>query len=150
MRHLVICTAVLATLLPGAALADGPPPRNLTITITDGGFDQQAYAVGTAPSSGGDTGLVTIVNKGSTTHTATQMPGVPFKVGLGDINFFAGQTTNIKDFDTGGIGPGQSVTVGVPFPGSYQFTSATDCLNGNHAPRFNCSPVAISVVVLPP
>jgi plastocyanin len=141
-----------AALLPAAALADtgSPPARAVTIVITDSGFDQQAYTVGTTPAGGGDTGIVTIMNKGATTHTATELPGVPFNVGIGQINFFAGQSTNIKDFDTGGIGPGQSVTIGVPFPGAYQFTSATDCLNGNRTPRFNCSPVAINVVALPP
>jgi plastocyanin len=153
MRHsFAAIAALLAGLLPGAALADTPaaPARTLTITITDSGFDQQAYAVGTTPPGGSDTGRVTIVNRGSVTHTATELPGSPFKVGLGDINFFAGQSSNIKDFDTGGIGPGQSVTVGVPFPGSYQFTSATDCLNGNRSPRFNCAPVSIAVVAQPP
>jgi|GEM_PF-6487816 plastocyanin len=145
---LVTCLVPLAA--PRAMLAESPAPqRALTMVITDGGFDQQSYVIGTTTNSAGDTGLLTIVNKGKQTHTATQLPGSPFKVGIGQINFFAGETTNIKDFDTGGLGPGQSITVGVPYPGTYRLSSATDCLNGNRTPGFNCEPVTISVVAVP-
>ena len=138
-------SCLLPLALPLAAHAETPPPqRSLTMVITDNGFDQQSYVIGTTPTSGGDIGLVTIVNKGNQTHTATQMPGSPFKVGIGQINFFAGENTNIKDFDTGGLGSKQTITVGVPFPGTYRFTSATDCLNGNRTPGFNCEPVTIT------
>jgi plastocyanin len=137
---------LLSVSVPTVALADPAPPSRLTVTMTDAGFDQAAYTMATTPGSASDTGLLTIVNAGKNAHTATEVPGSPFKVGIGAINFFAGQTSNIADFDTGGLGPGQSMTVGVPFPGTYRFSSAIDCLNGNHSPAFNCTPVTLTVV----
>lgn len=145
---LLLTSVLVGLLFPGAALAQtAAPSKTLTINISDSGFDQPSYTVATTPS--GEAGIVTIVNRGSVTHTATEMPGAPFKVGIGQINFFAGQSTNITDFDTGGLGPGQNIVVGVPYPGTYYFTSATDCLNGNKSPRFNCTPAAINVVAAP-
>ena len=129
-----------------AAAADSAPARQVAVTITDSGFDQAAYNVSTSHLDPSAVGIITITNRGTTVHTATRSPGsTPFKVGFGTINFFAGQTTNLVDFDSGGIAPGQSVSYGLPYPGSYQFTSATDCLNGNKNPRFNCNPVALQV-----
>ena len=135
-----------------AAAADGSATsRQITVTITDAGFDQPTYTVATSRSTPSDVGLITIVNHGTTTHTATRVPGsAPLKVGFGSINFFAGQTTNLVDFDSGGLAPGQSLTYGLPYPGSYQFTSATDCLNGNKSARFNCAPVNLQVADVPP
>jgi len=132
---------------PVAAADSSAPPHQLTIAITDSGFDQPSYTVGTSSTSPSDVALVTIVNRGTNVHTATRVPGSPaLKVGFGTINFFAGQTTNLVDFDTGGIAPGQSVQYGVPYAGTYEFTSATDCLNGNKTPRFNCTPVTMQAV----
>jgi len=137
---------VVALGAPAAAADDATQPAQITVTITDTGFDQPSYTIPTSRTNPSMVGIMTIVNKGSTVHTASRVPGsTPLKVGFGTINFLAGQTTNIVDFDTGGIAPNQSKSYGLPFPGTYQITSATDCLNGNHSARFNCAPVTLQV-----
>lgn len=65
---------------------------------------------------------VTWINHGSNVHTATSVGGAPLP------------------FSTGGIGPNHSASVGFGAPGSYYYTSATDCLNGaGNVPGFPCS-----------
>jgi plastocyanin len=67
-------------------------------------------------------GTVTWTNVGGYVHTATMIG-----------------TSPTVAFDTGGLAPGQSATVGFNVPGVYFFSSAPDCLNGNNNPGFNCA-----------
>jgi hypothetical protein len=55
-------------------------------------------------------------------------------------------------FGAGGDdGPGKLGNIGFSTPGTFSYSSAPDCLNGNSTPGFNCGPytVVVSDVVLP-
>lgn len=83
-----------------------------TIQITDSGFvpDQVTVKAGDA---------IQWVNDGTKVHTATALTGAP-------------------RFDTGGLASHQTAKVAFSAPGTYVYSSATDCLNGNHDPGFTC------------
>jgi len=122
-----------------------PPPLNATVYITDQGFVPKVVNV--AQGSGANAGVVTFINKGSKAHTVTEDKSISpgFKVSAaggvsvgGDWNGVGSQGSNM---DTGGIGAGQSQTVG--FSGvdaDYAYTSFTDCLAGDKPPvtSFDC------------
>ena len=72
-------------------------------------------------------GTVTWINQGSLVHTATRVSDAPFKL------------------DTGGLAAGQSASLKLFDPGTYQYTSATDCLAGAND-GFDCSGATITVV----
>jgi plastocyanin len=128
-----------------------PPPLNATVFITDKGFYPKQVNIG--QSSGALVGIVTFINKGNNTHTATELTssygyrvsaagGV--MVGLSDWN---GSNPNAINFETGGIGPGQQQTVG--FQGTdadYSYNSQTDCQNGNTNAAFDCTPSIVHAI----
>ena len=107
---------VLAPIVPAlSAPASATPglfaPPTATVQITDSGFVPDHVVVKAG-------GWITWINQGSTVHTAT------------------GST---QQFDTGGLAPHQSSQMRFPNPGTVSYTSAPDCLNGNHAPSFACA-----------
>jgi plastocyanin len=158
--------ALTAGMAPQAALGAAPPPREITVTITDKGFDKTDYTVGYSPGtnpSGGDNARVTFVNKGTTVHSATAVPGSLDEGAafgqrvdsLGNVSacFMNLSCANTGRTDTGGIEPGGSVTLGFsPYDPvvTYTLTSSVDCLFGNSTPGFNCSPISIKVVSIAP
>jgi len=186
--------AVLGTaaLLPQATLADGLgalsaagpsdaaqaapappqapqlPPMNITVQISDKGFDSQTYNASSIPWPSPNNGTVTFQNTGSQVHTATFLPGtqgygvrvLSVKDGKGGIStcfsnpslfaMFTDTCGRLGVLDTGGIEPGGSVTVAFPQgAGKFTFTSATDCLGGNRTPGFNCAPSTLNEVTNP-
>jgi plastocyanin len=108
--------------LPAATLADTPPPA-AAVTISDTGLSPRSVTV----IAGGS---VSFTNSGNSVHTATAVPGT------------------LAGFDSGGLGHGQAATAGFGTPGTFSYTSAPDCLNGNATPGFDCGPYTV-VVVLP-
>lgn len=113
--------SVLPTPTPGPtpiALPSGTAAG--VVTITDAGMSPPVLTI--APGS-----TVVWINAGSQIHTATSTDNVPLR------------------FDSGGLGPGQSSQVTFPNAGIYTYASATDCLNGNAVPAFNCGPYSIVV-----
>ena len=108
--------ACLGAMNSPVALADSVP-ASATVTITDGGFNASSVTV----EAGGS---VTWTNGGRMVHTATALGGA---------------------FNSGGLGPGQSKSIKLSQPGTIQYTSATDCQNGNHPASFNCSAVVVVV-----
>ncbi|MBV9120086.1 MAG: hypothetical protein JOZ39_05215, partial [Chloroflexi bacterium] len=141
------------------------PPLNLTVTITDSGFDAAAYTGSTIPWPSPNHGTVTFKNMGKVVHTATVPPGqngygVTFLTrtdGNGNPttcfsngSIFDGGCGQLGSLDSGGIDPGGSATFAFPNgPGSFMFTSATDCLNGNQNKAFNCAPSTLTEVMSP-
>jgi plastocyanin len=101
---------------PPPAPSDVPKPQPAAATpivqITDSGFvpDQITIKAGEA---------VLWTNDGSRVHTATALTGAP-------------------RFDTGGLATHQTAKVSFATPGTFTYSSATDCLNGNHDPGFTC------------
>ena len=111
-----------ATPIPfGVTPTPAPALPNATVTITDHGVTPATITV---PVDG----VVTWVNNGSVVHTATTNGQAPLA------------------FDSGGLAPGQSVALAMPLPGSYMYSSATDCMHGNSNPGFNCGPYTVTVV----
>ncbi|HEX6512547.1 MAG TPA: hypothetical protein VF157_09635 [Chloroflexota bacterium] len=100
----------LAPIGTATTSADGGP----VVTITDTGYSPAAVTV--APGA-----PVTWINKGNNVHTVTTIGGAPLP------------------YDSGGVGPGQSTSAGFSLPGSYWYTSATDCLNGASSNIFPCT-----------
>jgi plastocyanin len=101
--------ALMLTLgLAPATMADS----STTITITDSGFNPPVVNVPVGTN-------LTFVNKGNNVHTATALDKVP-------------------NFDTGGIGPGQTASATVSLAGTFGYSSQPDCLNGNTSAIFNC------------
>jgi plastocyanin len=125
----------------------GPPPappgttlvQSATISITDSGFQPSSVAL----SSGGNPSSIatlTFVNNGTTVHTA-----------ITGASQMVDQRFPPEAFDTGGLAPGESRTVGFIQAGTYAFNSAVDCLNGNSNPQFDCgTPHSITVVIKAP
>jgi len=114
--------------LPAAstpALPAGAVVQNATVTITDTGMTPDPVNILFG-------GSVTWTNAGKNVHTATAqaLPNAVLPTG----------------FDTGGLGAGQSNTITFSNqPGTYTYTSSTDCLNGNHSTTFNCGYYTINV-----
>ncbi|MDE3075695.1 MAG: hypothetical protein KGJ86_09705, partial [Chloroflexota bacterium] len=150
---------------PAVSLAAAPPPFHADAFISDSGFDKTTYSVGAFVGTN-NTGDITFHNTGTIVHTATFVPGTSgFGVAIEDRVDAAGnhQTCwitgkfgpqgcqTISTFDTGGIDPGGSVTMGIhwynPPASTNQFTltSATDCLHGNKSSTFNCTPITVNV-----
>ena len=128
-------TVVVSPAVPSAAPSGATPSQpaatgtpamtNANVTITDSGFSQHTIALTL-------NGTVTFVNTGSVVHNATSTSGAPLP------------------FDTGGLAPGQSTSIQFSLPGTYNFNSATDCLNGNNNAAFSCgTPNAIIVAPVP-
>ena len=106
--------------VPAYAAGDAPV-QNATVTITDTGFNPASVTI---VAGGG----VTWVNNGFNVHTISPV----FGSNLG--------------FDSGGITPSQSFGFTFATPGTYNYNSATDCLNGSSIPMFNCGGGVVTVV----
>ncbi len=126
---------------PAASIGPAPAPAGTTVTqhaninVSDSGFTPGVVAVATGgiPTN---PATVTFTNIGTQIHTAVS----------GQVHTDS-QSTAPEIFDTGGLAPGASQTFSFVYPGIYQYNSATDCLNGNNNPQFNCGgPYTIQVV----
>lgn len=98
------------------------PPRDVVVDLTDSGAQPASVAILVG-------GMITWKNVGTAVHTATVASGSPIVL------------------DSGGLAPGQSFSYRFMTPGSYDYTSATDCLFGNKGVTFDCA--AAHVQVLP-
>ncbi|HEX6511369.1 MAG TPA: hypothetical protein VF157_03655 [Chloroflexota bacterium] len=101
--------------------ANVQPPSAATVSITDQGFmpDRLTIRLG---------GSVDWINHGSSVHTATAVGPV-------------------RPFDTGGLAAQQHASASFTTPGTYAYSSAPDCLNGQHSSRFNCGATFTVTVV---
>jgi hypothetical protein len=128
-----------------------PVPRVITINVSDTGFDKKEYTVYTAAGQSGDyKDQVILNNTGTMVHTATIMPGDPntLKALIGpdcSNGCKRGRFKTTRIFDTGGVAAGETFTFMFVSGADYSFTSATDCLNGNSTPGFDCTPSVIHV-----
>ncbi|HLQ31258.1 MAG TPA: hypothetical protein VK457_01085 [Chloroflexota bacterium] len=104
--------------LPAAA---DTAQQSASITISDSGYSPRSATIFMG-------GSVSFTNSGGQVHTATTQGGAPFP------------------FDTGGLSSGQSTAFTPGLPGTYNFNSATDCLNGQNNPQFNCGGGVVTVV----
>ena len=111
----------LAGLPAASALADS---NSAAVAVTDSGFNPASVTVPVG-------GTVTWTDSGANVHTATSTGGI--------------QTP----FDSGGLSAGQAYSFTFTVPGTYQVASATDCLNGNSTPGFNCTPATVNVTNTP-
>ncbi|HLG71361.1 MAG TPA: hypothetical protein VK009_13120 [Chloroflexota bacterium] len=135
----------------GIEMFVSPPPLNATVYMTDTGFVPPIVNVG--QGSGALVGIVTVINKGTKTHSITELDSSPGfhvtaagGVAVGGLAFSAGGTIPVQSggganyqLNTGGIGPGQQQTIG--FQGTdadYVYSSEPDCLKGNSNPNFDC------------
>ena len=131
----VVATSAAAT---AAALPPAPTPTpttvpsylpqpTATVIINDQGITPASVTIAL-------NGSVTWVNQGGTVHTATS-PG----------------TTLWQGFDSGGMAVGGLFNFAFGTPGTYTYSSAPDCLNGNNNPLFKCGPytVVVSSTALP-
>ena len=112
---------------PGGAAAPGTQPAAAAapvgtnqVTITDSGITPRSIKVPAGAS-------VIWTNSGGHVHSATSDGSGPLP------------------FDSGGLGPGQSGQAVFPIAGTYGYSSAPECLNGNHAPGYDCGPYTIVV-----
>jgi plastocyanin len=124
VKILGLTTALLAiaTLAPLGAAADALQ-HDVVVNVDDVGFTPPVVSIPVG-------GSVTWIEKGLNVHTANSLAGAP------------------QLFSTGGFGPFQSVSLTFNTAGTYPYTSATDCLNGNNIPRFVCA--VYYVLVVPP
>lgn len=120
LRAAMLALPLFMALMPlaPAALADA---QNASVTITDSGFVPPMVNVPVG-------GSVTWTNNGTVVHTATSKESATS----------TGQNLTPAGFDSGGLGVGQTFNLAFTLPGTYLYTSATECLNGNSAPAFNC------------
>ena len=147
--------AMVALLLPqdAGAAADLSKARtaagfHLTVNISDTGFDAPEYTVATGTPSPTTSvlGFVTFVNNGTRVHSATEVAGSPLIGAFVSccqwrITNGKGSGPKTNHFDTGGLAPGQAITLGFKIDGDYWFSSTPDCgLAGtNTGSTFNCS-----------
>jgi plastocyanin len=101
----------------------GGPAGSANVTITDSGISPSSVSIAL-------NGSVMFVNKGSIVHTATST---------------ADSNMQLPSFDTGGITAGQSASLAFITPGTYVYSSETDCLNSNVNPAFNCGYFTVNV-----
>ena len=108
--------ALIATPLLGAGSLTtlAAPVPSAQVSITDAGYNPQSVNITLG-------GSVTWINTGSNVHTAVTNGNAPLP------------------FDTQGLAPGQQSTLAFGTPGTYHYTSATDCMNGNSSPTWNCT-----------
>jgi plastocyanin len=123
VRKAVRFLLLLIVSLPAVMASPLAHAADATVNITDSGFDPPVITI---PLNG----TVTWTNSGKKVHTATVLRGP-------------------MPFDTGGLGPGQSFPVNFTVPGTYTYTSATDCGNAGGSPSqgFDCGTVATVAVV---
>jgi plastocyanin len=99
----------------------GLAPQSATVTMSDKGVTPPFATVALG-------GTVTWVNQGGLVHTATTTG-----------------TANPTPFDSGGLGPGQTGSLSFATPGTYTYTSATDCISNSNPGGFGCGPYTITV-----
>ena len=121
--RLVLAPLLLAFVLPlGALPAAAAPAPAATIQIGDSSYAPWSVTV---PAGS----VVSWVNVGTQVHTATSI-----------------STSGSPAFDTGGLAPGQSQALAFTMPGTFVYSSAPDCLNGNVNQGFNCDgPYTVTV-----
>ncbi|HLQ36135.1 MAG TPA: hypothetical protein VK457_25890 [Chloroflexota bacterium] len=100
------------------------PLAQATVAISDRGISPRTVSV----VSGG---TITWINRGSAVHTATRQPDLPYRL------------------DSGGLASGQSYSQRLLDPGTYRYTSAPDCLDGQRQPSFDCSEAIVNVTAAP-
>lgn len=117
MAHLHRLALALVLGLPLLAVAPvttaAAAPAVAQVTISDAGFTPTNVTVALG-------GTVIWQNQGADTHTATTQGQAPLP------------------FDSGGIGPGDHSSLSFQTPGTYYYTSTTDCEGGATKPAFNC------------
>jgi plastocyanin len=118
---LIVALGVPLLVAGRSAVAADAAPHDVLVTITDNGFSPGSVVI---PAGGS----VTWSNKGTNVHTATSLGGAP------------------QAFNTGGFSGNQSVARTFSAPGTYSYTSSTDCLNGNNMPGFVCGTYSVTVV----
>jgi plastocyanin len=125
MKRLGLSVILALTLVGLGALpaAADPLQHDVAVDANDAGFNPPSVTIPVG-------GSVTWIEKGINIHTATSLGGAP------------------QQFSTGGFGSFQSVSLTFNTAGTYGYTSATDCLNGNNMPRFTCG--IYYVIVVPP
>ncbi|HEX6511217.1 MAG TPA: cupredoxin domain-containing protein [Chloroflexota bacterium] len=124
MKRFALTSSLLAVVLvlgvvPAAAAQT--VPQTAAVTINDTKFDPSSVTIVAG-------GWVTWTNTGNNVHTVTAAAGVPINL------------------DSGGLGNGQSFTFAFPKPGTYNYTSETDCLNFNYTPGFDCTGGKVNVL----
>src|SRR3954452_16001064 len=113
-RFLMALAAVVPMLVQVPIAAAQSAPAGAAVTITDNDFQPRVVNIRVS-------GYVTWTNAGSTTHTATTIAGMN------------------PAFNSGGLGPSQTFSWSFVTPGTFYYTSATECLNGINNPFFPCS-----------
>lgn len=113
-----------ALVQPAALAAQTALQQVTTITIDDTGVNPPGPTI---PMGG----TVVWVNNGLLVHTVTSQGQAPLPI------------------NTGGIGPGQSASLVLTTPGTYYYTSETDCMGGVAPTTFNCGPWAVVVSTTP-
>jgi len=112
--------ALLVAAFAGPSAAGAASSPNATVTLTDAGISPASVTIPVG-------GSVTWANQGAVTHTAESIGGP-------------------SPFNTPGIGPGQSASLAFAVPGTYGYTSGTDCLHGKYVQAFACGDYTIVVV----
>jgi plastocyanin len=123
---LPLSLALIAAAVPTANAQT--PPQNATVSISDSGFSPASLTVPVGAT-------ITWTNQGTGVHTATSTPA----------QTSTGKISTPAPFDSGGLGPGQNFSISLGTPGTYIYTSAPDCLNGNVTPNFTCTGYSITV-----
>lgn len=121
-----------------------PAVLKATVKISDAGFDPAELTL----PQGGDLGYgqITFTNTGTKTHSATQLKGTP-NYGQAVLQNTPDGSTISNTFDTGGIAPGESVTLGFSYDGDYSYSSYPDCIASDAAPsKFDCGAATVHVV----
>ena len=115
----LVALSAAGAFLPPSSLAASAPSSG-AVQITDSGFTPAALTIAVG-------GTVTWTNTGAGVHSMSHLPGSGSAI------------------DSGGLGAGQSFSYSFPEVGSLAYTSAPDCLNGNHTANFQCEGI-VSVV----
>jgi hypothetical protein len=166
LRRVALSGGLLSMVLVGlpqtAMGATAIPARNITITITDSGFDKSDYTAGYSGSTPDDGASIIFVNNGTSVHTAQTVPGAKdlgatfgaATTPLGGVRacFVAvgnGCGPKLQPTNTGGITPGGgTVTLGfqpIMSGADYTLSSGPDCIYGKN-PAFDCTPVTLHLV----
>ena len=115
-------TTATPTPAPFTPTPTPPPLQNVVVNINDTTMNPPIVTVAL-------NGTVVWFNQGSSVHTATSTGG-----------------STMPSFDTGGIGPNQIATFSFTTPGTYVYTSSTDCITRSNPGAFNCGPYTVNVL----
>jgi superoxide dismutase, Cu-Zn family len=111
-------------ILACGVLTELAPADNETVVITKEGFDPPYVIINAG-------GSVTWENDDSAVHNIKQNP------------------LQAPNLDSGGLAPGHSYTQTFSTPGTFTYTSFTDCLSHKPGPTFDCAPATVQVVAAP-